>query len=65
MDNWTSEKIRKCPECGTLLSSRLRVENEIRRADESLARFTKKLLKETRERKNGRRKNSASRRNKR
>ena len=65
MDKRDKKRLKRCSECGTLLDSNTRVENEIRRADQSLARFTKKLLKETRERRNGQRKDSASRRNKR
>ena len=45
MVKWTTIKIKKCPTCGTLLDSRSRVKNEIKRADEVLKIYYNKLRK--------------------
>ena len=37
--------IRRCPECGTILDSKSRIENEIRRANKALDRYYNKLRK--------------------
>ena len=37
--------IKRCPECATILDSKSRIENEIRRANKALDRYYNKLRK--------------------
>ena len=37
--------IKRCPECGTILDSKSRIENEIRRANKALNKYYNKLRK--------------------
>ena len=45
MDRKPKRIIKRCSECGTLIDSNSRVENEIRRANEALDRYYNKLRK--------------------
>ena len=43
MDRGDGATIEKCPTCGNIIDSKSKVENEIKRANASMKRFTNKL----------------------